>query len=1217
MVAQFSRTDMVGRPAELQRRSGVRLLPVRQEESTMQKRATRPLFRPTILALILTALAMQTPEALSPDIVISQVYGGGGNSGAVYTQDFVELFNRGTTTVSLTGMSIQYASATGTGNFGGNPVTVLSGSLAPGQYYLVSQATGGTNGIALPTPDATGTVSMSATGGKVALVTSTTGLACNGGSTACSAAQLALIKDLVGWDGANFYETTPAPITANATAAIRLENGCAETDNNASDFATGTPTPRNTASPLNPCAAADAAPSVTSTFPVDGATDFPIHANLTVTFSEPVNVSSSWFTLVCSVSGTVNTAVGGGPTSFTLDPAVPLVHGETCTLTVVATQVSDQDANDPPDNMAADLAVSFSPLDVCATPYTPIYAIQGSGPSAAMTGNVTTAGVVVGDFEGSAGQSGFYLQDVTGDGDPATSDGIFVYTGSSSLVSVGQVVRVTGYARERFNQTTLNGSNSNTSAVPAANIVQCGTGSVPATDVTLPFANANDPERFEGMLVRLPQSLVISEYFNFDRFGEIVLALPLDGEPRPFSGTAVDEPGAAANARTLANALRRITLDDAQSAQNPATLRHPNGLPFSLANLFRGGDLVSNAVGVLGFDFSLYRIFPTGPADYVKANPRPAAPEPVGGPVRVAAMNTLNFFVTADYPSGDPLDNECGPLNNVECRGWDSDQGGEYARQRDKLLAALLGLDADIVGLTELENTTGVEPLAELVSGLPGYAYIDTGTIGTDAIKVGLLYRPSVVSPVGAYQILDSSDDPRFIDDKNRPSLAQTFQTNATSERFTVVVNHFKSRGSDCLDVGDPDTGDGQGNCSGTRTLAAQALVDWLATDPTGSLDPDFLVLGDLNSYAKEDPIDAIRAGADDVAGSGDDFANLIDHFQGAFAYSYVFDGQAGYLDHALASDSLRAQTTGGAYWHINADEPDVLDYDTSFKPPAQDALYEPNAYRSSDHDAVVVGLDLRSDATALEITGTFYDDNGAPTPLGAKFTAGGLCDVAYRTVEFYVDLNADGSFAADELVGTGTTNAAGIAEYSWGGSSSPPWTPGIWDVKAVFAGTGNCLASEGVATIAVVTPGDTANGGGWYRHKTTGSPRVNAGFTVRKQRDGSYRGQLLWHNNGKWRIKGALTSFGRTAPCTYGSATGVKCGASQGYGQLYSWNGATLAWDYVQDVDYVISFVDGGSSKKSGVKPDYFGISVTNFSDPSLPESAPEQLMGGNVTVP
>ncbi len=713
----------------------------------------------------------------------------------------------------------------------------------------------------------------------------------------------------------------------------------------------------------------DPAPEVSDTYPEDGATDFPIDANLTVTFSEPVNVTSSWFDLSCSVSGNgISTTYSGGPTVFTLDPSVTLVDGEDCTLTVNGSEVTDQDANDPLDNMLIDFTVDFNPFDVCAAVYTPIYAIQGSGLIAAITGTVTTTGVVVGDFEGTASTSGFYIQDLDGDGDPATSDGIFVYTGSTNLVSVGQVVRVTGFARERFpdsfgfGQTTLNGSDSNNSAVPAANIVQCGTGSVPATDVTLPVTNINDFERYEGMLVRFWQPLVIAEYFNYDRFGEIVLALPLPGETRPFTGTAIDEPGVGptspANMRTAANALSRITLDDVQSAQNPSVLRHPNGLAFSLSNRFRGGDTVANAVGVLGYDFGLYRVVPTGPADYTVANPRPASPGSVGNTnLRVAAMNTLNFFLTADYPSSNPLDNDCGPLNTLECRGWDSDQALEFTRQRDKLLAALSGLDADIIGLNELENTTGVEPLADIVAGLPGYAYINTGTIGTDAIKVGLIYRTAKVAPVGGFQILDSTDDPRFIDTKSRPALAQTFEDLSNGQRFTVVVNHLKSKGSACDDVGDPDGGDGQGNCSGTRTLAAQALVDWLATDPTGSGDPDFLIMGDLNSYAQEDPIDAVKAGADDTAGTSDDYANLIYDYQGAFAYSYTFDGQAGYLDHALANGSMAAQVTGAADWHINSDEPDVLDYDTSFKPAAQDALYESNAYRSSDHDPVVVGL--------------------------------------------------------------------------------------------------------------------------------------------------------------------------------------------------------------------------------------------------------------------
>jgi len=145
----------------------------------------------------------------------------------------------------------------------------------------------------------------------------------------------------------------------------------------------------------------DLAPEVVDTFPDNGATDFPINANLSVTFSEPVNVTPSWFTLVCSVSGNVSTAPSGGPTTFTLDPSIPLVDGETCTLTVLANQVSDVDANDPPDNMVFNFIVGFTAFDVCVAPYTPIYTIQGTGLSTPIPGNVRTKGVVVGDLEGS------------------------------------------------------------------------------------------------------------------------------------------------------------------------------------------------------------------------------------------------------------------------------------------------------------------------------------------------------------------------------------------------------------------------------------------------------------------------------------------------------------------------------------------------------------------------------------------------------------------------------------------------------------------------------------------------------------------------------------------------------------------------------------------------------------------------------------------------
>jgi hypothetical protein len=582
----------------------------------------------------------------------------------------------------------------------------------------------------------------------------------------------------------------------------------------------------------------------------------------------------------------------------------------------------------------------------------------------------------------------------------------------------------------------------------------------------MPFETADYLERYEGMLVKFPQSLVIAEYFNFDRFGEIVLALPyLEGETRPFTGTAIDEPGIAANERTLANTLRRITLDDVNSVQNPAVLRHPNGLPFSLTNLFRGGDLVQNAVGVLGYDFNLYRILPTGPADYTPVNPRPFEPEDVGGTMQIAAMNTLNYFITADYPTGNPLDNKCGPLQNVECRGWDFDQPDEFTRQRTKLLQALFGLNASVIGLNEVENTPGVEPLADLAAGLnalygyEAYSYIDTGVIGTDAIRVGMLYRTADVTPVGDFKILTTAVDPRFLDTKNRPTLAQTFEENATGARFTVAVNHLKSKGSACLDVGDPDLGDGAGNCNITRTLAAQALVDWLASDPTGSGDPDFIILGDLNSYTMEDPIDAIKAGPDDTIGTADDYANLIFNYQGLYAYSYVFDGQAGYLDHALANAGMASQVTGVADWHINADEADVLDYDTSFKPPAQDALYEPNQYRTSDHDAVIVGLNLFNLPPTVEVNGPYLTMVNTPVMLSAVGFDPEGAPLAYAW-----DFDNDGIF--DDASGADAWFTSAVT--------------GIFPVAVQVTDIGGLTAVDSTFVIVYDPNGKFITGGGW-----------------------------------------------------------------------------------------------------------------------------------------
>jgi predicted extracellular nuclease len=986
--------------------------------------------------------------AVSPDIVISQIYGGGGNIGAVYTNDFIELFNRGTASASLAGWSVQYTSATGTGLFGAT-TTMLSSlpdvSLAPGQYFLIQEAAGATPVAPLPTPDVIdGTpIGMSASAGKVAIVNSVTPLGCNGGSTPCAAAQLAQIVDLIGYGDANFFEGAgPAPLLNSSTADSRADGGCTDTDNNSTDFVAGTPGPRNTLNPFHVCSTGVnlSINDVSANEGDAGTTSF----DFTVSLSALAGPGGVTFDI-----GTADNTATVADSDYVAKSLTSQIIPAGSSTYRFSVEVNGDTADEPGETFFVDVSnvtgagvsdgqglatIVNDDTDFCALEYIHAYQIQGSGLTAAITGNVTTQGVVVGDFQGTAGLQGFFLQDPVGDADAATSDGIFVFTGAAdSGIDAGDIVRVSGFARERFGKTTINGSNSDSSAV--TDIIDCGeTASVVPTDVTMPFASTTFLEQYEGMLVRFPQSLVIAEYFNYDQFGEIVLALPLDGESRPFTPTAIEEPGAPAQARLLANQLRRITLDDNQAGSNPPSLRQPNGNLFALDNLFRGGDLVTNTIGVLNFDFNLYRIQPTAAATYTQTNPRPVAPEPVGGRLKVAAMNTLNFFLTLDYPTGDPLDNKCGATQTLECRGADFIEPLEFTRQRDKLLQALAGLNGDVIGLNEIENTPDVSPLGDptkgVVAGLNGifgagtYDFIDTGVIGTDAIRVGIIYKPGVVTPVGDFKVLTSAIDPRFVDVRSRPALAQTFEENATGERFTVVVNHLKSKGSACTQVGvdiplDPDTGDGQGNCNGTRTKAAKALVDWIATDPTGSGDPDFLIMGDLNSYAKEDPVDAIIAGSDDTLGTADDWTNLIAKYQGTYAYSYTFDGMAGYLDHSLANASFVGQVTGAADWHINSDEPDVVDYDTSFKPPAQEALYEPNPYRSSDHDSVRIGLAL----------------NAPPT---IDVLAGGTCAAEGGTVLVTVgDLQTSAGDLDFDVVGTSNPSLVPLANVTLGGTGA------------------------------------------------------------------------------------------------------------------------------------------------------------------------------------
>jgi uncharacterized protein len=634
-------------------------------------------------------------------------------------------------------------------------------------------------------------------------------------------------------------------------------------------------------------------------------------------------------------------------------------------------------------------AASLDILDDDTGP-TRISAIQGSGAASPLVNTVVTVeAIVVGDFQGSTGLSGFYLQeeDADADGDATTSEGLFVFQGGNTTdVQVGDKVRVTG--------TVIEFSSSGTqltelSSVSSVQVVATGQPLPMAATLNLPVATLADLEALEGMRITVPGTLTVSDTFTLGRFGEVLLAADGAGN-EPGTDARLDQftqfhaPSVSGNAAYQAlQTLRSIVLDDGSSVQNPATVLARGGLPLTADNTLRGGDTVNGIDGVLDQRFGVYRIQPTEPVDFVATNARTAVPD-VGGSLQVAALNVLNFFNGDGQGGGFPTS-----------RGANTPT--EFDRQLDKIVSAILGTGAELVGLLEIENDgygadSAIQTLVNALNATAGpgtWAFVDPGrtVLGGDEIAVGMVYQPAALTPVGNAAILDQAVDVRFNSAVQRPSLAQTFEVTDNGALFTPVINHLKSKGSSAGGLGDADIGDGQGQSNGTRTAAAQALVDWLATDPTGQGDADYLILGDLNAYAQEDPITAIRAGADDAPGTADDYTNLI----GDATYSYSFDGQWGALDHALGSASLAAQVTGATKWHINADEPTALDYNVEFKSPAQvDAFYAPGPFRASDHDPVVVGLNL-----GLTFTGTARGELIVGTPGADVIRAGQGRDAA------------------------------------------------------------------------------------------------------------------------------------------------------------------------------------------------------------------------------
>jgi VCBS repeat-containing protein len=645
-------------------------------------------------------------------------------------------------------------------------------------------------------------------------------------------------------------------------------------------------------------------------------------------------------------------------------------------------------------------------------PATPllISQVQGNGAASQYEGQQVQVTAIVTQL----GSNGFWIQeeDADADGDSATSEGIFVYTGSAPTVVIGDQAQVTGTVEEFFGNTQL--------GTATVTVLATGLALPTAETIYLSPSAAPNYEAVEGMLVNVVSGtgdpLTVITNFNLDRYGQIVISAGVQYQPTQLYDAQTE--AAEIAAMNDANANARLILDDGVSTQNPDSFEFlpggagDNGNGYLDAGdnfgvdgstLRLGAELDAPASGVLTYAFGDYQLI-VGETlsidEATNSGARPDTPSDVGGTLQVASINMLNYFTTLDQAG-----NGSGP-NNLDPRG--ADDAIELARQTDKLIDMVLGTGAEVFALQEIENggfgaTSAISTLVDelnAATGTSNYAFANptaagsSGYIGTDAITTGIVYDASAVTLIHSdYLVFDEPSGDATIAlvaslglgnvsdlQRNRPSVAATFVDNVTGQEFTVVSSHFKSKGSSGLDsiveagqtalangsitqaqfdllMADPniDNADGQGYWSGVRTDAAAELADWMENTYSGGGVDTYLLLGDLNAYAQEDPVQTLR----DDAGLTD----LIDTYIGQEnAYSFVFDGMRGALDHGLADAEMAALVTGATEWHINADEPDLLNYDASFKNPD---WYSEGPFGASDHDPLIVGLDL-SDPLAI-----------------------------------------------------------------------------------------------------------------------------------------------------------------------------------------------------------------------------------------------------------
>ncbi len=1002
-------------------------------------------------ALLLAGLSIALPAIgqTSPPtrLLISQVYGGGGNSGAQYTNDFVELYNPTAVSINLNGFSVQYASATGTS---WTTVALPNSSIPSGHFFLIQMAAGTASPAPLPTPDASATgINMSATAGKVAIVSSTTAL-----TGACPASSAYI--DLVGFGTtANCHEGSGnAPAPSNTTADVRA-NLNIDYGNNATDYTTAAPAPRNSASP-------GTGGGGTASFAAAGS------ANPSAVYAGNPTVLSVTVTPVTGSTGITVTGdlrnIGGSQTQAFANPS-----GDGVTFTYTATVGSGITGSVSLPITAADAQSHTASTSIALTVSTPpatvaIDVIQGHKSTTALSlspyagQKVTTNGIVTAVLS-----NGFFIQtpDNSADTDLTTPEGIDVFTSTAPTVHVGDAVQVIGTV-QTYPATTASHTPATEIATPTVSTLSTGN-ALPAP--ILLTTDLNKPNTlwqftpYEGMRVTASLTTTSGTDGNLTESSETIASngqfyAVITGTPRPFREPGID----------IRDSFASQPANVAHFDDNPERILVDSDLAGGSAIEVSTGAVLANATGVLDFTYSSDTYYDPSrlilDASYNRANVTPGIttatatttatypiPTKASNEFTVASYNIERFYNTLSnddiYAVPSPATCFSGDAqltaSPLTCKSEAVDiTSAAYTRRLQKLSLAIrnvLNLP-DVVTLEEIENQTVANDIANQLNADIGTA---TGTAGqyvglsTDnqtyysndgtGISVGFLYNAATVDKLGFSQFgqgetfTPSSGNPTTLND--RPWLvlnAGIKRSGAADYPVTVIVNHMKSL------INQNSTTSNSTRLK--KELQAEDIAKYIQTLQQAG--KHVISGGDFNAFEFADGyndtlgtytnVNVQTANLNTVVQPG--VANLVTPALTDLAltipttqrWSYQESGSAQILDHMVVTSDLLSTGVRFAYAHNNADFP-LTAYNDATTPA-----------RTSDHDPAIGYFIIPApvlSATLTPASANFGSSVVGSSTSGQVFT---FTNTGEAPVNVAVSLTGDFSYST----GCGSTLAIG-----------------------------------------------------------------------------------------------------------------------------------------------------------------------------------------------